>query len=145
MKKNIAIIILSVVLALSVVYGFIATMAARSFSSENDDLITENKKLLEQYSDVILNNDPPVTLKAVGNVISDSATTHKINDDTVLIIVSYNDNIIDKAKEYASSIPVVLKTAEYKTCIIMVVDDNNDCKFGWTIHSDGNSKAFIGE
>ena len=148
MKQKIVVIMLSVLLIVSVAYGVIATVAARSFSNENQTLSDEYKQLSEKHSDTLLeglSDEPPVVLSAVGTSINAKATTHKINDDAVLIVVPNSDDVVDKVKEYASTIPIVLKTAEYKTCVIMVVNANNDCICGWTIHDDGTSKVFVGE
>jgi hypothetical protein len=151
MKKKIAIIVLSVLLVISVAYGVIATVATMSFATGNDELIAKNadlvaeyKALSEKHSNEALNN-VPITLQAVGSIIDKKSTTHKINEDTVLIIVPYSDSVVDVVKKYASTIPVALKTAEYKTCVIMVLNDNNDCVLGWTIHADKTTSSFVGE
>lgn len=151
MKKRIAVIVLSVLLVVSIGWGVIATGLAITFTREKQQLIEKNEALseysdlLSEYSDNLAVDSPSVILTAIGNNISVGATTLKVNDDTVIIVAPQFDGIIEKVKGMAETIVTSLWTTEYKTCIIMVVDDNGDCQFGWTIHSDGSSTVFAGE
>ena len=158
MKKRIAVIVLSVLLVVSIGWGVIATGVSvtglrenQKFADSNEALIEQvnelNSQLIEQKFDAAIEaaTEVPVVLTAIGNVISEGATTLKVNDNTIMIVAPYYNGIVEEVKGVVSMIPSALNTAEYKSCIIIVVDGNNDCQYGWTIHSDGSSTAFIGE
>lgn len=149
MKNKIVLIVLSVLLVVAIGWGVITTGVAITGVKENQQLIekvealSKYSDLLSEYSDNLAVDSPSPILTALGNQISVGATTLKVNDDTVIIVAPYFDGIIDKIVDMAETIVASMWATECKTCIIMIVDDNGDCKGGLTIHSDGSTTIFV--
>lgn len=135
---------------------------------EYDRVVKENEALAAQVTELqnkqgaILDETAAIDvrgelLKVAAQTIDENATCVKLNDDTVQITVVIEDESIesfvanksDEIKEATASIAYALyddiysDDNFYENCIIMFLDDNGNCLFGFSCNIDRGVSSFI--
>ena len=163
MKKRTKVIlgvIIGVVILLLILYSVFMTLGVYFASQEINNLRTEysgslekstelNKEVLDEYSDMIVESGRLIPLEAFGRLIDENAVASFISGESAIIRLGMGEKTAEIMKEEIQHnigfLPSALETAELKTCIICVVDKEEDVLFGYTFHSDGTSTLFLSE
>lgn len=122
--------------------------------AENEELkqsLTEMRMLLLEYYDG--NNSPvetkDIAFEGIARCFSENSICTILSDDLIQITIPQEGKTVEEIKgtieEYVATIPIALQNSEFKSCLILVVDDDGVCLWGYTIKSDGSSSVFISE
>ena len=150
-KLKIAVICLSILFILSVLYGVMTTFVIREaliessmWETKYNEVVDDYKELSEKYQNGVLNDirSLPIVLDATARCIDDKAKVG-IVDKVVYMYVPYSSDVKSKIESYAWSIPSALKNDNYSSCIITVIDDMGKCVYGWTILPNSDTYAFV--
>ena len=152
MKKVIK-VILAVVL---IIYAGLATIAATAFRNERDSLLeknyelnNQNIELLTEKTDTIFEEVDMIGFQSFANCVSEKNYISKVLEETVVIIVYTDgrstDEMIGKISDYSFAIQSSLENHTVSTAVILVMSDNNEVMFGFTITKDGEAIPFVGE
>ena len=153
-------IILTILLVASILYGLFLTVIVMAAVGSYSDLSAEHDELTEKYNEVFADYKDlysryteaikddlsvPVVIRGIAKSIDENSVVTTFDERVVHIIVSYSADINDRVKEYYAMIPSALRTSEYESLIISVVDETGKCVYGWTILSNGDNYPFVGE
>lgn len=90
-----------------------------------------------------------ITFAAIGSNIDEASKCTILNDDVVLLTVPMGVNDVKTVKanieKFAMMIPSAIKISEFKSCIMIVVDSDNFCSFGYTFKAEGDPSTFVSD
>lgn len=155
MKKRTK-VILGVIIGVLVLYSAFATfglyMSAQDFNNmrtKYNDVLAEQKSSVDKKMDDIVESGRLIPLEAFGKLIDENAVASFISEESAIIRLGMGEKtaetMIKEIQHNIGFLPSALKTSELKTCIICVMDKEEDVLFGYTFHSDGTSTPFLSE
>ena len=82
-------------------------------------------------------------------LVSEKNFACAVDDETVMVVVYAEGRTIkemtDVLQEKIPTYCLMLKSSDFTNSILTVLDDNNEVWFGYTIHANGDSIAFLRE
>lgn len=109
------------------------------------------EELQADYDALKAKGEPEDTLlsDSWGLLLSDKSSGHLVNDETIIVVIYAEgrtmDEMLDEIKEHIATFPFLLSTDELSTGIIVVMNDDNEVWFGYTITAEGESIPFLSE
>lgn len=117
-----------------------------TLSQSLDEALEIAKKHTEEEANSIETRD--IMFAAAAKTMNENAVCTIVTDELILITVPSEGKAATDVKAQIDSsvitIPLMLKNSDFKSCVIMVVDDTQTCLFGYTIKADGAS-TFISD
>ena len=159
MKKGTK-IILGVIIGVLVLYSAFMTLGVYVISQDYNDLsdkysetLSENiatkKSEVDEKMNEIHESTKLMQLEVFARVIDEKAVVNLSSDKSAIIRLDMGErsteDMVAKMKEFISFLPSAMKKAEIQTCILCIVDNDGDVKFGYTFHTDGTSTTFLSD
>lgn len=159
MKKGTK-IILGVVIGVLVLYSAFMTLGVYVVSQDYNELsnkyrevlsegITKERRDIDDKMNEITESAKLIPLEAFASVIDENAVVNLSSEKSAIIRLSMGEKnmeaMVAKMKEYISILPSAMEKAEIQTCILCIVDNDGDVKFGYTFHPDGTSTTFLSD
>lgn len=118
---------------------------------EYDSLRTSYLEVFEKYNALQLEQleTRDVIFAGVAKTISEDSSVHILSDEAIQVMIPMGaktiKEILDDIDEYISSFVSALKISDFKTCYVMIVDDNGLTTLGVSFNRDGEGSVFVSE
>lgn len=144
MKKGTK-IILGVIIGVLVLYSALMTLGVYVVTQDYNDISAQYDDMVGRFGDTIKLG----YIDAVVKVIDEDAIVKPLSEEKAFVQLNSGDKsdieMAQKIKDYISLLPNAMELAEIQTCIICVVDSDDDVRFGYTFHQDGTSTPFLSD